>query len=409
MLRSGRPVRADATTVSASARGVEARPPELPRLLTRDFVLVCLAALAAFSSFYFLLAIMPVYVEGLGATEAQVGGIMAAMSATAVILRPFVGQAADARIGRRFIATGLALLAVANASYALTHSLSPVFLLRIAHGVGWAVFGTAAYAFVAHIVPPERRGEAMGYYGMASNLAMAVGPAVGAWVLTRAGFPVLFGVAAGLAAAGFGLSLGLAKQPAGPAAAPGALLERSALLPSVVYALFCVTYGAVIAFLPLYARQRGISHPAWFFTTYALTLILTRSLTGWLSDRYGRGRVIVPGLLLSAVALVVFAFATTLPAFLLVSVLYGLALAALQPAMLALVVDRAQVGRRGAAMGTFTMGIDLGIAAGAGLGGLVAARLGYPALYLVTAGVAVAALLVFQGFVTAPTPRRPLA
>jgi hypothetical protein len=39
----------------------------------------------------------------------------------------------------------------------------------------------------------------------------------------------------------------------------------------------------------------------------------------------------------------------------------------------------------------------------------VAARLGYPALYLVAAGVAVAALLVFRGFVSAPAPRRPVA
>jgi MFS family permease len=347
-----------------------------------------------------------VYVEGLGATAAQVGGIMAVMSATAVILRPFVGKAADARVGRRFITVGLVVLAVANAAYGLTHSLPPVFLLRIAHGVGWAVFGTAAYAFVAHIVPAERRGEAMGYYGMASNLAMAVGPALGAWVMARSGFPVLFGVAAALALAGFGLSLGLEKLPAGPPAVEGALLERSALLPSLVYALFCVTYGAVISFLPLYARARGITHPAWFFTTYALTLILTRSLTGWLSDRHGRARVIVPGLLLAAVALVIFAFASTLAAFLLVSVLYGLALAALQPAMLALVVDRAPAGRRGAAMGTFTMGIDLGIASGAGLGGLVAARFGFSTMYLLAAGVALLAVLSFRGVHTGRQARR---
>jgi MFS family permease len=114
-----------------------------------------------------------------------------------------------------------------------------------------------------------------------------------------------------------------------------------------------------------------------------------------LSDRFGRAVVIAPGLGLAALGLVVLSTATTLTAFLAVAVLYGLAFAAAQPAMMALVVDRAAPNRRGAAMGTFSMAMDLGIGLGSIVWGVVAQAAGYQAMYLAASVVALVALVVF--------------
>ncbi len=397
------------STAALTPRPPLGPPSPLPpaTLFGRNFVLVCLVALCAFSSFYFLLATLPVYVqEGLRGSEAQVGLVMAVFSVTAVLLRPWIGKAADGGGARRFIVAGTLLMCGAGLGYTVARSVGALLVVRMLHGAGWAAFGTAASALVAKLAPPARRGEAMGYYGMFSNVAMATGPAIGEWLAGSTSFVALFVVAAGIAGVASGLSAAIREQPDGNGGAEGGgLLERTAVLPSVVFGLVTVTYGSIIAFLPLYARYRGLHEPALFLTAYAVTLLTMRSFTGRLSDRYGRPAVIIPGLLLATAALVLFTFATTLAAFLLVAVLYGLSLASLQPAMLALVADRAPPGRRGAAMGTFTTAIDLGIAGGAGLGGLVAGAWGYPALYGLAAAVSIAALGVFVAATRAESRR----
>jgi predicted MFS family arabinose efflux permease len=87
--------------------------------------------------------------------------------------------------------------------------------------------------------------------------------------------------------------------------------------------------------------------------------------------------------------------AAALPSFLLAAVLYGLAFAAVQPALMALVVDRAAPNRRGAAMGTFSTAMDLGIGSGSMIWGVVAQTAGFTAMYTASATVAVLALAVF--------------
>ena len=164
---------------------------------------------------------------------------------------------------------------------------------------------------------------------------------------------------------------------------------------SVVLATTMLTYGSIVSFLPLYAVSRGITNPGMFFTAYAIVVIVARGLTGRLSDRYGRSSVVIPGLILAALGLWVLAFATSLVLFLAVAVIYGLAFAMVQPSLMAMVVDRAHPSRRGAAMGTFSSAMDLGIGLGSLIWGVVAQVAGYQVMYLAAGCVAILALGVF--------------
>lgn len=390
-------------------------------LLTKNFVLACLITLASFSSFYFLLATLPVYVvREVGGSEAQVGLIIGVFSGASVLLRPLIGWAADDWGRRAFIVAGNAVMALSGGLYSLTRTVPLLLGLRVFHGVGWAAFGTATNALVADVVPRGRRGEAMGYYGMFSNLAMAVGPALGIALMTSFSFNVLFAASASLGLVALSLSLFVSDpvrpaRPEGPGAAAAqrsgeGVIERSALFPGLVLALTAVTYGSIVSFLPLYAFSMKITdNPGVFFTVYAVVLIVARGFTGQAADRYGRGAVIAPGLLLVAVALWVLAVADSLALLLLVAVLYGLAFAAVQPAIMAMVVDRAAPHRRGAAMGTFSAAMDLGIGGGSIMWGVVAQTAGYHAMYVASGSVALLALAVFlvgmRGRLTVPANR----
>jgi MFS family permease len=372
--------------------------PVVPRLLSANFLLTCLTAFFSFTSFYLLLATLPVYIIEIGGTESEVGLIIFAFSTTAVTLRLLVGRAADER-GKRFLMIAGALaLSVCSGLYAAARSVLSLLALRVVHGVGWATYGTAANALVADIAPPERRGEAMGYYGMFSNLSMAIGPALGVFLMKRIGFGGLFLAAAAVALVAFLLGLPIREPPrvSPPAArAQGAWIERAALFPSAVLTLAAMSYGAIVSFLSIYAQKKGMENPGAFFTVYAVTLLAARGVTGRLSDRLGRAAVIAPGLLLAGVGIGLLAFANSTAAFLVIAVLYGLAFAAMQPALMALVVDRAAPGRRGAAMGMFATAMDLGIGGGSLVWGFVAQQRGYEFMYLAAGAVTLATLVVF--------------
>ncbi len=395
--------------VSEKAQGPAKEP-----LFTRDFLLASFASLSAFSSFYFLLATLPVYVLQVGGREAQVGLIVGLFSATAVLLRLPLGRASDERRKRPILLVGAGVLAASGLLYLLATNVKLLAGLRVMHGAGWALFGTTISALVAEIAPASRRGEAMGYYGMAANLAMAVGPALGVLLMNRLSFTALFVAAAGMALVALGLTLVIReppRTPARPRSERGGVIERGAVVPSSVLWMVAVTYGAIIAFLPIYATRRGLENPGIFFTAYAVVLLLARGLTGKISDERGRAAVIVPGLVLCAAGLVVLALAQGVLAFIGAAVLYGLGFAALQPALMAMVVDRAPPGRRGAAMGTYSTAMDLGIGGGSFLWGLVAQWAGYSAMYFAAAGVVGMSLVAFlagvRGRATRPAEPGP--
>lgn len=62
--------------------------------------------------------------------------------------------------------------------YNLATTIVLLAILRIIHGVTWAVSTTAVGTAITDIIPDSRRGEGMGWYGMAMTIAMAIGPMI---------------------------------------------------------------------------------------------------------------------------------------------------------------------------------------------------------------------------------------
>jgi len=376
-------------------------------IFTADFTLASLSSFAAFSSFYLLLATLPVYVSKIGGGERAVGMIIGVFSTTAVLLRLPLGRACDERGKRGFMLAGALLMTLCGGFYFLSRSVPVLMGVRVAHGIGWALFGTTISALVADLVPARRRGEAMGYYGVFSNLAMAIGPAAGVFLMRGQGFGLLFAASAAMSLLAFATTVPIREQP--PASRPSqtgprqSMIERSSLFPSLVLGLMAMGYGVIVSFLPLYAAKLGIANPGVFFTAYAITLVLARPAAGKLSDRFGRATVIVPGLALVALALAALAFARTQSGLVAIAILFGLGFAAVYPALMALVVDRAPPGRRGAAMGTFATAMDLGIGGGSFLWGFVAEWTGFAPMFVSAGAVSLVALALFLALNRAPS------
>ena len=343
--------------------------PKNEKLFTKNFILTSLSTFTLFTSFYFLLITLPFYIQKLGGSESEIGYIIGVFTISAVFLRPFIGREVDKHGRKKLLVAGMVVFLLSMMLYNYTTDVTSLLLLRILHGIGWGAATTASSTLIADIAPPARRGEAMGIFGMSSNVAMAIGPVLSMILLKEYDFPVLFSVCAAIALISLFLVLPISEKIVIRPKTP--LFSKEALFPSALMFTISLTYGSIVSFLPLFQEKQGISNAGIFFSVFAVTLILVRALAGKLSDIKGRKFVIVPGMILITLGLWFVATANSLNTFLVAALLYGLGFGLFHPTMMALLVDRVSPQGRGAAMGTFTAAFDLGIGVGSIIMGIV--------------------------------------
>ena len=79
-------------------------------------------------------------------------------------------------------------LAAFTASYAMITNYKVMLAVVVVHGVVWSALLSASGAYMTSTIPPSRRGEGLGYWGMASVFAMGAAPAIGFWLYRHGWF-----------------------------------------------------------------------------------------------------------------------------------------------------------------------------------------------------------------------------
>lgn len=379
--------------------------PDVTRLWTVPFTLAILATLSVFTGFYFMIPAIPSYASNLGASESMVGVIVGIYSAAAIVVRLLTGSRIDSMGRKRCLVAGLTIYVIAAAAYGSVESLGMLLTLRIIHGAGWAWITTTIASLVSDVVPARRRGEAIGYWGLAPTIAMAVGPLTGGLLLDRFGAERTFLATAAFAAVALVMVFGIHDPRHASGAHVAQIFPRGALLPAITLFLSSLSYGALIAFLPIHlVRSRGMA--GMFFAIYAGAILFSRPFAGRLGDRFGRSAIIIPGLVLSAAGIFVVGYASTIPMLTIAALLYGVGASGLSfPGLMALTIDRSGSASRSYAMALFFIAYDLAIAMGAAAMGPIYQRGGFAAVNIVT-GIAIVISIAVYAAATFGEKRR---
>jgi len=365
----------------------------LSNILTRDFVFAFFA-LSAYSSGYFvLIPTLPIYLSKLKAGESEIGVLIGVFSVSSLAFRPFVGKALQRIPERTFMLAGCVLSVLSSAALFLARPFWPFFLVRVLQGISLAFVFTASTALIANISQERQRGRSLGYFLLSNNVAFALAPPFGMFLIDRFGFTPLFLFCTAVSLASLFLTAPLKKRDpilsndpridfqTVSSAGEGGLFSRQAL-PSCIMALFThMIWGAITAFFPLYAIAQGVTNSGFFFTIFAITLILCRTMGGKWLDRYSREKILFPCFINYTAAALLLAFSKTVPMFALVAVIWGAGTAFAYPTLVALALDLCGP-NRGLAMGTFTAFTDLGVGLGAVLMGLVLSATDYRTMFL---------------------------
>jgi MFS family permease len=148
-------------------------------------------------------------------------------------------------------------------------------------------------------------------------------------------------------------------------------------------------------FLKTYAQEESLGSISTFFTPFALTAVLLRVFAGWVPDRVGPRRALLPAMSVLLVGIVVLGAATAGWHVAMAGVLCGLGHGYVFPILSALIIDRAPEGDRGAAVTLFTALFDVGLLLGGPSLGWVIETWGYRAMFGASALVLVLGSLVF--------------
>jgi DHA1 family multidrug resistance protein-like MFS transporter len=175
------------------------------------------------------------------------------------------------------------------------------------------------------------------------------------------------------------------------------LRDRNILTTSLVEAAQFLAFGALEAFLPIYALSVGVDKAVigLFFGAQVGVRTFVRPLMGKLSDQYGRKRQIMAGLALTAVSMAFFPSTRSWVAMLVLSVVFGTGLSIAAAATSAFVADTAPQNGRGTALGMMSTIMDIGQSIGPVLLGNLLVVVSYQVGFAIISGIVLAAMLVF--------------
>lgn len=387
-----------------------------PRLFTRSYCCILAANFLLYFGFWLLIPLLPFYLkENFGLREGVIGIILSCYTVSALTVRPFSGYLLDTFARKPLYVLAYAVFTMIFGGYIIGGTLTVFVLLRVAHGLAFGTVTVGGNTLVVDIMPAERRGEGLGYYGLANNIAMSVGPMTGLFLHEgRLSFEAIFTISMVSCLVGWLLALSV-KAPPKPRVKRAAIsLDRFVLLKglpaSLALLLLSIPYGATTNFVAMYVEQMGLHvTTGYYFVLLAVGMGVSRLFAGRYVDRgyvtecihYGFYLVVAAFLILSLCAsLMSVSEGLVRVCFYVVPFMQGVGFGIMFPAYNSLYINLAHNNQRATATSTYLTAWDVGIGIGIVASGIIAEHFSFAAVYLVGTVLSLASMLYFNKVVT---------
>ncbi|BDH82827.1 MFS transporter [Lactococcus lactis] len=363
---------------------------------------------------FYLVFYLPTVVIGTMAMEryhasASIAGILSGIFIVGgFIARLWAGNNMKRLGAKKLLYIGTLIYFLLTFAYFFVHSVVLLLILRLVHGLGFGIAATASGTLAGAIVPSSRRGEGIGYYALSVTLSSAVGPFLSMFLYRTSGFYSLIWISALLlfiALVGIFFihvekttdSSNSVDNKVHKKFAWSNYFEKEALPISLIAFLIGISYSSILSFMDAYARNIHLSEAAsFFFLVYAITVLLSRPITGRVFDGFGDNFVMYPTYLFFALGLLLIGFAHSGWMLLLAAIFIGLGYGSFSPFGQAIAIRNSEAHRLGITTSTFFGFMDMGVGFGPFILGMFMPLLGYRNLYFASAILALLIAVIYH-------------
>lgn len=390
------------------------------RLISPGYCLILAANFLLYFGFYLLMPVLPFYlVESYKISTGSAGAILACYTIAALMIRPFSGYLLDTFQRKPLYLLSFGIFTLIFGGYVICGTVALFIMLRTIHGLSFGTVTVAGNTIVIDIMPSSRRGEGLGYYGLANNIAMSLGPMTGLFMHDHYSFDSIFLFAFGFCLTGFICASLIQTKKRTVVSRTAISLDRFILLKGIPLGidllLLSIPYGMTTTYIAMYAKNIGITGgTGLFFTCMAAGMAISRIFSGRQVD-HGK----ITEVIHTAYYMVILSFFSLFlcegvavhsikgAEILLFSTatLLGVGFGTMFPAFNTMFVTLGQHNQRGTATSTYLTSWDIGIGLGLVIGGAIGEITSFSMAYLTGAILSAISLAGFR-FYCAPHFKR---
>lgn len=378
---------------------------ESQSIISRNFLIATIATLFAGSCGEILTPTIPQFALSLGVDVSLSGLAVTVYGVVSMAFRPVAGQMLD-KIGRKKVVLMGNLAYIGTLILYLGVTTFPQLLaLRVLQALSMCTVTTALSTIVTDVVPKDKLTEGLALSNVAGAICMSVGPALALWVNERYRMRGVFLLGLLVLVISFLLLLPMRYEEAVRPVAVGpkvkekfslsSLVEKSALLPTLMLMTLVLGQSSVYTFLPQYGDAVGVPDVGSFFLVTAVGIIFVRLKIGKIMRIFTEQAIFLFGTLTFFVCIGIFAFALTPLTLLLSGLLFGFGYGAIVAVLNGMALRDCPANRRGSANATYFMAFDLGFAGGSFFWGLVIQFTGYPTAFLLSSILTLVTLPIY--------------
>ncbi len=389
------------------------------KLWSIEFILVLVIALLSFVICQGLNNGTPIYVSLCGGTNAFAGWLIMEFSIFAALARIFISGRIDYSSRRNIMLMGACFTFLGSFGAVIFPVLEAHLIYRAIQGVGFGLCTTAASTAAADIVPMDRLGEGLGYYGLGQSLGMVIGPSLAIVLVTFTyedlplGPETLFAGMSLLAvllivailcctyeryperldpSCAYRIELKrqkgvttkgvsqIASEPIRKNKGRSFLSETfeiAALPGALPMVVICLGYSIITNFVSKYGVEAGLNAPSVYFVFAAITMTIVRLVGGRFIDEMRPLFLLIIPVICGVLSFILMALTTTEIPFYFSGALFGISMGIAFPLFNTVAVRCSPMDRRGAATALYLLANDIGVGIGAVIGGFIIDACGY--------------------------------
>ncbi|MFC2946956.1 MFS transporter [Virgibacillus sediminis] len=379
------------------------------KLWTNQYVIIVLLSLVMFCAFYMITAGFPIFVETITDNPAIAGTMTTTLMLSSLITR-FFASVIIQKVSRKLllIISLVYFLGTIGLTF-VNDSIGFLIFIRALQGIGFCMLTTLVFTISSNIVPKSRLGEGLVFFAMSTSVGTTIGPLIAISYLANYSFRSMMLVTLGLMTislvCSFFTKTGGEKEKEKDKELPQKdddepfykyMFDRRVLLPCILVSLNYMTIAGTVNFMGPFGKENGVGGSiSQFFIAQGIAMVILRSFSGKIFDRFGHRILIIPAAISGAAGLILLGFSASMLTVWISGALFGIAFAIIHPIGQAWALTLVPPEKKATANSMLLIFIDSGLAIGSVGLGFLATYVGYGMTYSYSGALMIIILILY--------------